>query len=151
MGRGRARLRRSSRVKGRLTCLGLALATILAGLALRVGPWRPPLAVHHYGGSVLWGMMLMAWAAAFRPRWSRLTSCLAVASLAAVCIELVRLVHTPELDAFRRTLAGQLLLGSLFSIWNLPAYAVGIALMAALVRPTIRRSPPEPVDPGPIA
>ncbi len=56
---------------------------------------------------------------------------LALTALAiAAAVEFFRLVHTPWLDAFRLTLAGQLLLGRVFSLWNLLAYAVGIAATA---------------------
>ena len=142
---------RPSDVRGRLACLGFALATVAAGLALRLGPWRLPLPLHHYGGSVLWGMMLLALVAAARPRRGGMGPCLALAGMAAAGIEFTRLVHTPWLDAFRRTLAGQLLLGSLFSAWNLLAYAVGIALMAMLLRPVVRRRRPTREEAGPVA
>ena len=46
----------------------------------------------------------------------------------AIVVECSRLVHAPWLDAFRLTTAGALLLGRIFSLWNLVAYAVGIAL-----------------------
>lgn len=138
-------------MRGRLACLGFALAVILAGLALRLGPWRLPLPLHHYGGSVLWGMMLLALVAALRPPRRGMPVCLALAGLAAAGIEFTRLVHTPGLDAFRRTLAGQLLLGSLFSPWNLLAYAVGIALMAVALRPVVRRWPTARGEAGPVA
>ena len=44
----------------------------------------------------------------------------------AVVVETSRLVHVPWLDAFRVTTAGALLLGRIFSPWNLVAYAAGI-------------------------
>ncbi len=135
-------------MRGRLACLGFALTAIVAGLALRLGPWRLPLPLHHYGGSVLWGMMLLALVAAIRPRRSGLAACLALAGASAACIEFIRLVHTTELDTVRRTLAGQLLLGSLFSAWNLLAYAVGIGLMALVLRPVVRRRLLVPGRPG---
>lgn len=50
------------------------------------------------------------------------------ALLIAVAVELFRLWHTPDLDAFRLTAAGTLLLGRVFSPWNIAAYAAGIAL-----------------------
>ena len=62
----------------------------------------------------------------------------AVALIVAVLVELFRLIHTPGLDAFRLTLAGQLLLGRVFSPWNVVAYAAGIELAAALDRSTRR-------------
>ena len=53
---------------------------------------------------------------------------LAVGALVfAALVELFRLVHAPGLDAFRLTTAGALLLGRVFSPWNLLCYAAGIA------------------------
>jgi Protein of unknown function (DUF2809) len=51
-----------------------------------------------------------------------------ISALIAVCVELFRLLHTPWLDAFRLTLAGALLLGRIFSLWDMLAYGVGIVL-----------------------
>ena len=45
----------------------------------------------------------------------------------AALVELSRLAHAPALDAFRLTAAGALLLGRVFSPWNLLCYAAGIA------------------------
>jgi Protein of unknown function (DUF2809) len=59
-----------------------------------------------------------------RPRWR-----VALISAAiAVGVELFRLVHAPWLDAFRLTMAGVLLLGRIFSAWDMLAYGVGIGL-----------------------
>ncbi|MEE7449266.1 hypothetical protein MRF4_16485 [Methylobacterium radiotolerans] len=116
----------------RTTYLGLAAAVIALGLLLRVPNWGLPLALHHYGGGVLWGAMLFLLAAALRPADWGLRSCLIAASTAAAIIECGRLVHAPALDAFRATLPGQLLLGSIFSPWNLCAYALGIGAAAGL-------------------
>jgi hypothetical protein len=112
--------------------LGLAALAVAAGLALRLIPWGLPLPVHHYGGGLLWGMMLYGLVAALRPPGWGVPACLAAALLAAALIEGVRLIRTPELDAFRATLAGQLLLGRIFSAWNLLAYALGIGAGAGL-------------------
>jgi Protein of unknown function (DUF2809) len=46
----------------------------------------------------------------------------------AIGVELSRLVHYPWLDAFRLTLPGALLLGRVFSVWDMLAYGVGIGL-----------------------
>ena len=61
------------------------------------------------------------------PRRSR-AQIAAVAAAIAILVELSRLVHTPSLDAFRLTTVGTLLLGRIFSLWNLAAYLIGIAL-----------------------
>ena len=76
--------------------------------------------------------MLYGLVAALRPPGWGVPACLAAAFLAAAAIEVSRLVRTPELDAFRATLAGQLLLGRIFSAWNLLAYAIGIGAGAGL-------------------
>ena len=52
------------------------------------------------------------------------------AFLIALIVEFSRLYHTPELDAFRLTTAGKLLLGRVFSLWNIAAYAFGIGTAA---------------------
>jgi hypothetical protein len=88
-----------------------AALVILAGLALRLVPWDLPLWAHHVGGGVLWGAMLFLLAAGLRPR-SGDRAALATAFLAATAIEFVHLYRAPGLDAFRATLAGQLLLAA---------------------------------------
>jgi len=55
-------------------------------------------------------------------------------SVIAVGVELFRLFHTLWLDEFRLTLAGVLLLGRIFSVWNILAYAAGILLAVGLDR-----------------
>jgi hypothetical protein len=113
----------------------LCASIIVCGLALRrfgLGLGLPPLFLK-YGGSILWGSMvffLVAMAASNRSRPS-----IALMSAAiAVCVELFRLVHAPWLDTFRLTLAGALLLGRIFSVWDLVAYGVGIILAIGLDR-----------------
>ena len=116
----------------RATYLGLAAALIALGLLLRLPSWGLPLAIHHYGGGILWGAMLFLLVAALRPSDWGLRSCLSAACVCAVLIEVSRLVHTPGLDAFRATVPGQILLGHIFSLWNLYAYAFGIGVAARL-------------------
>jgi hypothetical protein len=105
----------------------LCLSIIVAGLALRrygLGLGLPAFVVK-YGGSILWATMvffLVAMAASHLPRW-RIG--LMAASI-AVGVELFRLVHTPWLDDFRLTTAGALLLGRIFSLWDMLAYGAGV-------------------------
>lgn len=61
------------------------------------------------------------------PRLSR-TQFVAIAMVIAIVVEFSRLVHTPWLDAFRLTTAGALLLGRIFSPWNLVVYVAGIVV-----------------------
>ncbi|MFH0301824.1 DUF2809 domain-containing protein [Bradyrhizobium sp. 31Argb] len=92
-----------------------------------------PAFVVKYGGSLLWGTMVFLLVAIAAAGWSRRTVAL-IALAIAVGVELFRLVHTPWLDAFRLTTAGALLLGRIFSAWNIVAYAAGILLGVALDR-----------------
>ncbi|MGN7123606.1 DUF2809 domain-containing protein [Methylorubrum thiocyanatum] len=122
----------------RLALLAAILIVIAAGIGVRLLPLGLPREVVKYAGSVLWGAMVYGLLALVRP--TAATGRLAAVALAlAVLVELFRLVHTSELDAFRRTLAGQLLLGRIFSVWNVVAYAVGIGLAAGLDAGTRRR------------
>jgi hypothetical protein len=50
-----------------------------------------------------------------------------LAAVVAVAVEFLRLYHTPWLDDFRTTTAGALLLGRIFSVFNITAYLAGIA------------------------
>jgi hypothetical protein len=112
-------------------CLSIAVC----GLALRrfgLGLGLPSLFVK-YGGSVLWGSMVFFLVATAAAGASRRSIALMAASI-AVAVELFRLVHAPWLDAFRLTTAGALLLGRVFSPWNMLAYGAGIVLAVGLDR-----------------
>ncbi|MBK3665252.1 DUF2809 domain-containing protein [Bradyrhizobium diazoefficiens] len=106
----------------------LVLVVIVCGLSLRwYGfPLGLPAFVVKYGGSLLWATMVFLLVGVLLPRLTR-TQIAAVAALIALAVDSSRLVHAPWLDAFRLTTAGALLLGRIFSLWNLVAYAVGIA------------------------
>jgi hypothetical protein len=113
----------------------LCLSIIISGLALRgfgLGLGLPGFVVK-YGGSVLWGTMVFFLVAIAAPHLSR-TMIALISALIAVCVELFRLVHTPWLDAFRLTLAGALLLGRIFSPWDMLGYGIGIVLGLLLDR-----------------
>ncbi len=113
----------------------LCLSIIVCGLALRkfgLGLGLPSVLVK-YGGSMLWGTMVFFLVAIAAPGQSHRRVALISASL-AVCVEMFRLVHTPWLDDFRLTTAGALLLGRVYSPWNMLAYSVGIMLGMILDR-----------------
>ncbi|SHM87904.1 ribosomal maturation YjgA family protein [Roseibium suaedae] len=117
------------------TRLVLAGIVIALGLALRLLGYRIglPFLVVKYGGSVLWGMMVF-WlvGAVLAGRGLRLV--VIASGLLAIAVELIRLYHTPWLDDFRATFFGALLLGRVFSLWNILAYLIGIALALGLER-----------------
>jgi uncharacterized protein DUF2809 len=108
---------------------GLCLVIVVSGLALRGFGFSLGLSafVVKYGGSVLWAAMVFFLVAMAASHASRLSVALISAAI-AVGVELFRLVHAPWLDAFRLTLPGALLLGRIFSPWNMLAYGVGIVL-----------------------
>jgi hypothetical protein len=112
---------------------GLCLLVVMSGLALRAFGFGLGLSafVVKYGGSLLWAAMVFLLVAMAASHLPRLTIALIAASI-AIAVELFRLVHAPWLDAFRLTLPGALLLGRIFSPWNMLAYGVGIALAAWL-------------------
>jgi Protein of unknown function (DUF2809) len=120
----------------RLRLFAAVLAVIAAGVGVRYLPLCLPREVVKYAGSVLWGAMVYGLVALARPA-APVARLAAIALIAAVLVELFRLVHTPGLDAFRLTLAGQLLLGRVFSPWNVVAYAAS-PMPAALDRSTRR-------------
>ncbi len=113
--------------------LVLAVVVIVLGLALRLLGYRIglPFFIVKYGGSMLWGMMVF-WlvGAVLAGRDGRLL--LGSSAVLAVAVELIRLYHTPWLDAFRATFFGALLLGRIFSLWNILAYLIGIVLAFGL-------------------
>jgi hypothetical protein len=120
---------------GLATRTGLYLLIVVSGLALRGFGFSLGLSafIVKYGGSALWAAMVFFLVAIVASRSSRLSVALISASI-AVAVELFRLVHAPWLDAFRLTLPGALLLGRIFSPWNMLAYGVGVALAVWLDR-----------------
>ncbi len=121
-----------------LLCIGI----IVAGLALRrfgLGLGVPAFVVK-YGGSVLWSAMVFFLVALASPRLSGLQIA-SVAGVIAIGVELFRLIHTPWLDDLRLTLAGALLLGRIFSVWNILAYFAGILLALLVDRLTLAETP----------
>ena len=117
----------------------MVLLTIGCGLALRRFGYAAdlPFAVVKYGGSILWGAMVY-WLFALICADVRGLKVASAALILAVAVEFFRLWHTPDLDAFRLTTAGALLLGRVFSLWNILAYATGIASALAIDRALFR-------------
>ena len=113
---------------------------IAAGLLLRRFGYDLGMSfvVVKYGGSVLWGAMVFLALAALTGS-SNIARLAFGAFLIALCVELSRLYRTPAMDAFRLTVAGKLLLGRVFSLWNIAAYAVGIGSAATVDAWRLRR------------
>jgi hypothetical protein len=123
--------RRSLVIARACLCLPvIACGVALRGVGLQLGF---PAFVVKYSGSLLWGTMVFFLVAIAAPSWSPRNIAL-IALAIAIGVELFRLVHTPWLDAFRLTLPSALLLGRIFSLWNMLAYGVGIGLGVLLDR-----------------
>lgn len=119
--------------------VALIAGTMAAGLAIRkllVG--LPPAVVKH-GGSILWASMVFWIVSTLRSRWTPGRSGIAAAVI-TTAIELSQLYHFPALDAFRRTNLGALLLGRVFSVWDVATYAAAVGLAATVDR-NIRGGP----------
>lgn len=126
----------------RMRRLATAVGIIACGVTLRLGGYEIglPYFLVKYGGSTLWGAMVFFLAATLLPR-QPIGRLAVLAFVIAALTEFSRLYHTPWLDAFRLTLAGALLLGRIFSWYNILAYGLGIALAAWLERRHLERSP----------
>lgn len=120
-----------------LLSLLLIGVTIAAGLMVRMAHFGLPGSLVKYGGSLLWALMVYWIVSTLRPFWPTLKSGIA-AGVLAVSVELSQLHHSPALDSFRATGAGALLLGRVFSIWDIVAYLIAVAL-GAWVDHAIRR------------
>lgn len=104
---------------------------IVVGLGWRSGHLPFPGFLVKYGGDALWAWLVFLGLTAVFP--GRRTLPLAVGALAvAVTVEFLQLHHGPWLEAARSTRLGRLALGSTFNPPDLVAYAVGIAVGAAV-------------------
>ncbi|MEI9981635.1 MAG: DUF2809 domain-containing protein [Edaphobacter sp.] len=112
-------------------CLLLLLITIPIGLATRFLPLHLPWFLYKYLGSTLWAAALYWFLAALLPKL-RPQALAALAILIATLLELTRLIPIAPIDAFRLTLPGRILLGRYFSLKNIAAYILAIAITAIL-------------------
>jgi hypothetical protein len=113
----------------RLACATIAAGLIPIGVAWRMAPLHLPPFLYKYGGSVLWAAMVYWLVAALLPRWDPVRIA-GLACLIAALVEFSRLYRLPPLDAFRITLAGKLILGRFFSLWDIAAYWLAIGMTA---------------------
>ena len=128
----------SASASRRSAYVALIILTIVLGLVLRRVPMGLPYVLVKYGGSMLWAMMVYWIVAALAPAWSALTTGI-FSAVFATLVEFSKLYHESVLDAFRRTLAGTLLLGRYFSWWDVVAYCAAIVITVRLDRSLIRR------------
>lgn len=109
----------------RLWYLIIVIGVIIVGLVSReLSSWLPK-----WIGSILWGtMVFFIMGSIFRDRTTRYIGLLA--SVFSMGVEIAKLYHTPEIDDFRYTTIGGLLLGQVFSWNNIFLYITGIILGA---------------------
>ena len=118
------------RPRSLLYSIVLVLGTIAAGVAVRfVQVGLPPL-VMKYAGSMLWAATIY-WVASTVLGRTRLVRVALIAGCVATAVEFFKLYRSSEMDAFRGTLAGILLLGRYFSVWDIVAYWLAIVVAAA--------------------
>jgi hypothetical protein len=117
--------------------VALAVGTIVLGLAVHGRGGALPPVVRDVLGDALWAAMVAWWIAAVAPAM-RLAWRAAVALAFCFAVEFSQLVHSPALDALRRTTAGHLVLGSGFDRRDFAAYAAGV-LVAVLLERVLRR------------
>lgn len=125
-------------LRARTRYVALAVGTILLGLAvhLRGGALSP--VARDILGDALWAAMAAWWVAAVAPA-IRLSRRATIALAFCFAIEFSQLVHSPALDALRRTTAGHLALGSGFDPRDLASYAAGV-LAAVLLERALERA-----------
>ncbi len=124
--------------KRRVTYAVLLLISVVAGLVWRMVPLGLSPFWFKYGGSALWAIALYWLIAVCVSRWSAVGLSFLAGVVAAV-VEFSRLWHVAAVDAFRLTLAGRLLLGRFFSLKNIAAYWLAIAVAGLLDRWLVRR------------
>jgi Protein of unknown function (DUF2809) len=110
----------------RTRAIFIVLVTIPTGIVWRHLPL--PFFAWKYGGSALWTVALYWAVAALAPRLHAAVVAL-ISVLLSALVELSRLVDQPALNAFRHTLAGKLILGRFFSLKDIAAYWITIALL----------------------
>lgn len=110
----------------RVRAIGFGLATVVLGLGVRFAHLGLPWVVVKYGGSILWAVMIFWIFSALVPQWPLLRIGLVSGTL-ATAVEIFKLYRSPGMDAFRLTLAGKVLLGRVFSGWDIAAYWIAIA------------------------
>jgi Protein of unknown function (DUF2809) len=111
--------------------IGIVIATVAAGLVIRFAPLGLPIPIVKYGGSMLWALMIYWIVSTLLPRL-HVAGGAAVSGALATAVEFFKLYHSPPLDAFRLTVPGILLLGRVFSVWDILAYWCAIVIGALL-------------------
>lgn len=139
----RAPLRRS-----RARLVGLACLTVVLGLGSRKLGAHLPRFIADYAGDALYATLVFFLAAFVRPSAPRLG--LAGAAFGFSClVEVSQLSDAPMLVVLRSTVFGRLVLGTTFVWSDIPLYALGAALGAAVDVGLFRGATPASSAPRP--
>jgi hypothetical protein len=125
-----------------LISLILMIVTVVLGIAIRFVPLGLPMDLVKYGGSAMWAMMIYWVFTLIRPTWYLIPAFFA-SGLVATGLEFFKLYHAYDLDVFRSTLLGELLLGRFFSGKDIVAYWLAI-LVAVFVDSGFRKAEYKP-------
>ena len=117
--------------RSRLVLSLLALAVIAIGLASRRGYVPFPAVLGNYPGDALWAWVVLLCVAWVRPAITR-SRLIGWSLVIAFAIEFLQLYQAPWMQALRANKLAYLVLGNGFDPLDLLAYAVGIALGAAV-------------------
>ena len=120
-------------LRARTRYFALAVGSIALGLTVHLrGDALSPV-VRDVLGDALWAAMAVWGISAVAPtlaRWRRGVAALAICFV----VEFSQLVHSPALDAFRRTTVGHLALGSGYDRRDFAVYAAGVLAAILLER-----------------
>ncbi|MEO7715024.1 MAG: DUF2809 domain-containing protein [Capsulimonas sp.] len=119
-----------NKYRSRTLCAAAFVLTLAAGYFSRKVHLFPA-ALGKYPGDALWALMVYWLIVCVRPTLSIPKSALITFAI-SVAIEFLKLVQTPWLVAARHSKFGALIFGHVFSWNNIIAYAVGVAIGAAL-------------------
>lgn len=108
-----------------------ALFVVALGLASRRGHVPFPAVLGNYPGDALWAWLVLLCVAWLRPAITR-GRLVALSLGLAFAVEFLQLYQAPWIQAVRATTPGYLVLGNGFDPLDLVAYAVGMALAAAV-------------------
>jgi hypothetical protein len=126
-----------ARARGRLIAALVVITPLGFAAKLYAGPgarWLGP-----YGAGALYVVFWTLLAGAARPQ-ARPWRVAGIVVVLTSLLELLQLVSTPGLDAIRSTFLGRTLIGSTFSWWDFPHYALG-GVLGALLMSRLARLP----------
>lgn len=128
---------RQSISRHRLLLAVCIVVVVLLGLASRKYSLFPP-GLGKYPGDALWSLMVYFGWALFKPSAS---SCrIAILTLVtSYLIEFSQLIQMPWLNMIRHTTLGYLVLGTVFSWYDLVAYTIGIGVAVYLDRSIVAK------------